>query len=852
MTDCTTTTPPDYSAVPAALRDVRQWLCWKLEQKPGAKKPAKMPAYASGKRRTGAQGSDADRAALVSFDDAVKAMSKLGATGIGFAFLPGSDRIGLDLDRAVDPETGEINPRAQRIIDACNSYTEWSPSGTGFHIYLLGETNNAKDNGAGIEVFCTSQFFTVTGRHLTGTPAEVRRIDAKVLRRLHKTIAEAKGGFSDKPAPASKAAPLSPASERERALSALAAIDPGIGYSDWLQIGMALHAALGGEGLSAWDAWSARSDKYPGAAVIRQHWDSFKPGAVKGGTLFHFAQLAGWVAPRARKPENKRADHVKSGPAGPAGGRAVTGFTSAGRRFIRHDAGRQPEVLDAIGLALGEATNLNLFDHGGRLTRIYVTERTADGAIHRPKGALVLHQVDATHLGELATSAAVHEKYDSRSGEDKLIDCPRRAAEAYVARGYHKEIRPLYGFSETPLVTADGGLIDTPGYDVGTQIFLALDGRIADYKSPPRRPSREDAIRATTDVLLAAVETFPFVSENDRAGALAAIITAVECRVLPARPMFPITAPTPGTGKSLLADTFAIIACGRQASVLSLGHDDAEAEKRLGGAYLAGDQVINIDNVERSIGGDLLCQATSQSSLRLRPLGSSGMLSVPTNSMLLATGNNIQIRGDLKRRVCMIRLDAKQERPEHRKFSRNHLEYVAAHRGALIRAALTIPLAYMAAGAPDLDLPPLGGFDLWDKLVRRPLVWLGLPDPLAASEGLRESDPDLENMRQFLFECTALYKSASFTAAEVVADAVETLRDASGKSTGVPIHAALRDAVRAVCRDKPSSSQLGYWLRAHRDRISDGMYLTRDGADGHAKVTRWKVVSTAGDAGDCG
>ena len=108
----------DFSAIPAALRDRRQWLIWKLEAKPGAKKPAKMPYYASGKRRTGVQGSDKDRAALVPLDAAVAAMARHGAAGIGFAFLPGDGLIGIDLDHAVDADTGELSPRAQAIIAA--------------------------------------------------------------------------------------------------------------------------------------------------------------------------------------------------------------------------------------------------------------------------------------------------------------------------------------------------------------------------------------------------------------------------------------------------------------------------------------------------------------------------------------------------------------------------------------------------------------------------------------------------------------------------------------------------------------------------------------------------------------
>lgn len=268
-----------------------------------------MPYYASGRRRTGVQGSDDDRAALVTFDVAIERMAISQASGIGFAFLPGDGMIGIDLDKMVDAETGEISPRAQAIIEACASYTEWSPSGNGFHIYVFGETETAKDNGIGVEMFCGRQFFTVTGRHLAGTATEVSAIDAAVLRRLHATIAKAKEGFSDAPlaAPAVPAIPASsatpgPLSEREKIDSALAALDPGMGYDDWLRVGMALHAGLGDGGLSVWDAWSARAEKYPGPRDLDSHWKSFKPGAVKLATLFHLAKDAGWKPPRQPRP----------------------------------------------------------------------------------------------------------------------------------------------------------------------------------------------------------------------------------------------------------------------------------------------------------------------------------------------------------------------------------------------------------------------------------------------------------------------------------------------------------------------------------------------------------------------
>lgn len=516
-----------------------------------------------------------------------------------------------------------------------------------------------------------------------------------------------------------------------------------------------------------------------------------------------------------------------------------TSFDASGRRVIRHDPGRLPEILNECGAALAEMRG-NLFVYAGRPMRLYVSTAAAAKGITRPRGALVLHPVDGAHLTELLGLAALHERYDARTEGYKFVDCPRRVAEAYLARGNWPELSDLAGFVEAPVVTLAGRLLDVPGYDDETGLFLAFDA-IAGYTAPPAKPTEKEAAKALAR-LLAVVGEFPFVDDSDKSAFLAGVMTGLLRRVLPAAPMVAITAPTPGTGKTLIAETFAIIATGRRASVLSLGHDDAETEKRLAGVLLAGDACIALDNIERPLKGDLLCQVATQQFVRLRPLGASGMVSIPTHALLVATGNNLAIVGDLKRRVALIRMDAGQERPEQRQFSRDHLEDVFARRGELIRDALTITLAYLQAGAPAIsDLPPLGGFEQWDRMVRRPLVWLGMPDPLKASEGLREQDPDIEAMRQLLGAWFELYGDVTKTAADVVAAGMET-----APMTSNYLHGELRDALQLVCSEKPNARRLGYWLRAHRDRIVDGLTLKQAGSEGHAKVARWRIVR-AGD-----
>jgi putative DNA primase/helicase len=191
------------ASVPQAMRALPHWLLWRFEQYDGDKKPRKVPHYVSGRRRKGGQGGKDDLAELCSFDIAITHLAQGRYDGLGFAFLPGDGLIGIDIDNAVDLDTGEVQPRCQAIIDACASYTEFSPSGKGVHIIVAGQCDSFRENSIGLEVYSGRQFFTVTGRRWAGTPDQVAPIADGVLRRLQATKEQARR----KGKPAAAAAP---------------------------------------------------------------------------------------------------------------------------------------------------------------------------------------------------------------------------------------------------------------------------------------------------------------------------------------------------------------------------------------------------------------------------------------------------------------------------------------------------------------------------------------------------------------------------------------------------------------------------------------------------------------------
>lgn len=204
---------PQWDTIPADLAQRQQWVLWRFEWSEKRTAWQKVPYYPMGGRRTGDQGSDRDRMRLATLNVARTAFERKqgmeGAwAGVGFAFLPGDGLMGIDLDKHVDAATGEMTDRCKNIIQAFHTFTEISVSGTGVHLYLKGHTETNKSNDIGVEMFCESQFFIVTGKHVPGTPLDVAQADEAAVRRMHATINEAKEKYKpQKPASAAQHVP---------------------------------------------------------------------------------------------------------------------------------------------------------------------------------------------------------------------------------------------------------------------------------------------------------------------------------------------------------------------------------------------------------------------------------------------------------------------------------------------------------------------------------------------------------------------------------------------------------------------------------------------------------------------
>jgi primase-polymerase (primpol)-like protein len=165
----------DQTTIPEILCEREQWVCWKKTQRDG--NTTKIPVTPGG----GGFASSTDPETWAGFEIALEYAQTGNADGVGFVFTDDDPIVGVDLDDCRDPETGEVDSEAQDIIERLDSYTEISPSGTGYHVLIEGELPEGRNRRGHIELYDRARFFTVTGEHIRERPTHIaRRQDALV------------------------------------------------------------------------------------------------------------------------------------------------------------------------------------------------------------------------------------------------------------------------------------------------------------------------------------------------------------------------------------------------------------------------------------------------------------------------------------------------------------------------------------------------------------------------------------------------------------------------------------------------------------------------------------------------
>lgn len=168
--------------MPDELLDRAQWVGWQKQTRGGDE--TKVPLDV-----TGGYASATDAATWTTFDEALAYATDGPADGVGYVFSDDDPIVGVDLDKCRNSETGATEAWAQEIIDRLDSYTEVSPSGTGYHILVQGSLLPDGNRTGNLELYEHARFFTMTGDRVDDTPPKVAERTA-ALAEIHSAYFE--------------------------------------------------------------------------------------------------------------------------------------------------------------------------------------------------------------------------------------------------------------------------------------------------------------------------------------------------------------------------------------------------------------------------------------------------------------------------------------------------------------------------------------------------------------------------------------------------------------------------------------------------------------------------------------
>ncbi|MDW3860655.1 putative DNA primase/helicase [Staphylococcus saprophyticus] len=145
--------------IPEELKQLDKWVLWRAEWIEKQQVYSKVPYSTDGYKA-----SSTNVNTWLEFQDAIS-LSDEQYSGIGFVLSDDDNYICLDIDDAVNTDTGQL--QTDLAIEMTElTYCELSPSGTGLHCFFKGtlpDNRKKKRTDLDIELYDTGRFMTVTG-----------------------------------------------------------------------------------------------------------------------------------------------------------------------------------------------------------------------------------------------------------------------------------------------------------------------------------------------------------------------------------------------------------------------------------------------------------------------------------------------------------------------------------------------------------------------------------------------------------------------------------------------------------------------------------------------------------------
>jgi hypothetical protein len=397
-------------------------------------------------------------------------------------------------------------------------------------------------------------------------------------------------------------------------------------------------------------------------------------------------------------------------------------------------------------------------------------------------------------------------------------------------------LHPLYGIAGAPLLRPDGTLLQDPGYDAATGLYLASK---VPLDRVPDAPTGEQVRAALEFLLNKFLNDFPWVEPADKANYLGVLVTPILRRYI--RTLIPFvvfTATMPSSGKTILTSGPGMLYGQR---VLTWSDDDAELRKVITSVLADPVGAVIFDNLAEGtvIRSPVLARLITDRTWADRLLGGNVTASYANDRLWCATGNNLLLGGDMASRSILVRLDPDMPRPEERTgFAIPGLDQWIldpAHQRRVLWNLLVLVIDWTRQGAPRETGVTMRQFTPWAEAAGGFLAHHGVKGFLANTESARSIDDEEATWTSFLAKWRKLHDGKWFTTHELRLDA-DTPPGQFDKWDGLFLTDHRGRIPSEVALGKRLGGQVGRWR---------GSYVLRGDQDRHSKVKTWRVEERA-------
>ena len=253
------------------------------------------------------------------------------------------------------------------------------------------------------------------------------------------------------------------------------------------------------------------------------------------------------------------------------------------RSAVPIEAGNGPDTIRAVRAALDAGKIPGTYVSSGRVVHVEsvsgtATAETGDDDSPLPVASTAVGPPELAHL--LAAHTYTYRTRYRKDGDGKAqpyneeVTPPTSALAAALAPKEWPRLRPLAGIVGAPVLRRDGTLLQKPGYDPCTGLYLASKVQLGPV---PEEPTGEQVEEARTFILDHFLGDFIWAGKADKANYIAFQVTPILQRYL--RTLVPfglVTSTMPGSGKTILTCGLGMLYGQR---VLTWTHSDEELRK---------------------------------------------------------------------------------------------------------------------------------------------------------------------------------------------------------------------------------------------------------------------------------